>query len=346
MENEEKNSSRALDQFVFASDCFAGLTVSQLSLYIYTLEDRFPSSSFFEQIFNGTTVDDLHFHGSIIPPSPPYIDQPFKGFVKSLTLYRHVNHIDAHAFPFYPHAYSYTIHSIDGHSMNLSSFLPSHSNLRGLELIKPLFDVFINHFIPSLERVTLDVEHLTDKTLLAARHIRQLKLGSSLRTIHSAFFSSLSRRLTSLDLSAVDLSQMTIDSRCQLLTYLSSNARGTLTIVFPRTDNATECNCQQLFLDDLHPQPKATTGIELTCAKLCTFSDCPTVSEHFKEKYQSVVVDEDQPSALLEATIEEEKNVTVEHFAPVDLVDEVVDVDMLNFLINQTSERELNETRR
>jgi hypothetical protein len=109
--------------------------------------------------------------------------------------------------------------------MNLSSFLSLHTNLRGLEIIKPRFEVSIDQFIPTLDSLTLDIQHLTKKTLLIARHIYNFKLGSQLRTIHPEIFDLLSHRLHHFDLSDMDLSQMTFDSRCYLIKYLSQHSQ-------------------------------------------------------------------------------------------------------------------------
>ncbi|CAF1236925.1 unnamed protein product [Adineta ricciae] len=329
------------EQFIFSRNCFSGLTVSQLNLYIYSIQDHFPSSSSFEQIFNNTNLGELHIHGSIIPPNISPTNDTFQSLIKSLTLHRYVDTIDSNSFPFYPHVLSYTIHSIEAHSMNLSTFLPTYINLRGLEILKPKFEVLINHFIPTLDLVSLNIEHVTDQTLLAARHIRYLKFGSRLRSIDPSIFASFSRRLYQLDLSAIDLSQMTIESRCHLLTYFSNNSQSQLNILYPQFDNSTECNCDRIFIDHLRSD---WTLEGSTCSKLCSFSDCQVVSEYFQEK-SPLIVEENEQIFILNETIHE-TNITDEQFAAVDLFADDVDVDMMSFLINQTSEQERNETRR
>ncbi|UJR23995.1 hypothetical protein I4U23_026961 [Adineta vaga] len=339
-----KNLTDLENQFYFLPNCFSHLNLSQLTIYIYTRQDRFPSLSSFDEIFNHTNLGELHIHGSIIPPNSSLQNQTFQGQIKSLSLHRYVDTIDSNSFPFYPHVYSYTIHSIEAHSMNLSSFLPSYTNLRGLEIIKPKFDVLINHFIPTLDSITLNIEHITEKTLLAARHIRHLKLGSRLRTINPQVLMTLSRRLYQLDLSTIDLSQMTIDSRCHLLTYLSNHSQLQINILYPRFENSTECNCDRLFIDHIQSYLKVEQIIDSTCSKLCTFSDCQVVSEYFKEKYP-LMMNEEELIHILNETIHE-KNITDEHFSAVDLFDDAVDVDMMSFLMNQTSEQERNKTQR
>ena len=85
--------------------------LSQLNIYIYTLRDRFSSSASFEHIFNNTNIDELHFHGSIIPPGSLDLRRTFKGLVRSLTLHRHVDTIDSNTFPYYFPVYAFHIHS-------------------------------------------------------------------------------------------------------------------------------------------------------------------------------------------------------------------------------------------
>ncbi len=318
-------------------NCFSGLIVSQLTIYIYTKRDRFPSPSSFEEIFNNTNIGELHFHGSIIPPSSSSLKQTFKGLIKSLTLHRHVDTIDSNTFPYYPHVYSYTIHSIEAYSMNLSSFVPSHTNLRGLEILKPRFDVSINQLIPTLDLLTIDVEHLTEKTLLIARHIRHLKLGSRLRTINPEVFTFLSHRLYHLDLSDIELSQMTTDSRCHLIKYLSKNSQQQLNIIYPPMEDLTECDCARLFINHIQFRHRN----DPTCAKLCTLSDCQTISEYYQEKYPLIINENQQFNETID-----DKNNSDEQFSSIEIFSDPIDVDMMSFLINQTSEQERNETQR
>jgi hypothetical protein len=222
--------------------------------------------------------------------------------------------------------------------MNLSSFLLSYTNLRGLEIIKPRFEVSIDQLIPTLDSLTLDIEHLTEKTFLIARHIYNLKLGSQLRTIKPEIFNLLSRRLHHLDLSNVDLSQLTSDSRCHLITYLSKHSQDKLNIIYPRIKYLDECDCARIFLNDI--QLKITNNNDSTCPKLCHLSDCQTISEHFKEKYP-LIISNNQSNYILY-----EKNNFNEDLSAVEIFSDPVDTDMISFLINQTSDQEKNETQR
>jgi len=215
--------------------------------------------------------------------------------------------------------------------MNLSSFLISHKNLRGLEIIKPRFEVSIDQLIPTLDSLSLDIEHLNEKTLLIARHIHNLKLGSRLRTIESNIFNLLSRRLHHLDLSDIDLSQLTLDSRCYLLQYLSNNSQIQLNIIYPKTKYLNECDCFRLFLNDIqfknNNNNNNNNNNDSICLKLCHLSDCQIISEYFKEKYP---------------LISNETN----NLSTIEIFSDPIDVDMISFLINQTSDQERNETQR
>ncbi len=181
------------NQFKFSSNCFSGLIVSQLNLYIHTLKDRFSSLYPFEYIFNNTNIGELHFYGSIIPPGPSSLRRTFKGLVRSLTLHRRVDTIDSNTFPYYFPVFSYNIHSIEAHSMDLDSFI-SYNNFRGLELIRPRFEASIDKLIPTLDSLSLDIEYLNERTLLSARHINHLKLAYRLRRINLQVLNSLSYR--------------------------------------------------------------------------------------------------------------------------------------------------------
>jgi hypothetical protein len=311
-----------------------------LTIYIHTKGDNFPSLFSFESIFNNTNIGELHFHGSIIRPSLSSLGQTFQGVIRSLKLHRHVDTIDSNTFPFYDHVFSYTIHSIEAHSMNLSSFLPSYRNLRGLEILKPRFDVFIDQLIPTLDSLTLDIEDLTEKNLLAALHIHNLKLGSRLRTINPRIFILLSRRLHNLDLSDIDLSQMTSESRCHLIKYLSKNSHHQLNIIFPKFENLTECNCARLFLNHIQLIHKLNEKKNSICLKQCCFSDCQIISEYFRRNYPLII--NDNQSSL----IPNEKSQFNEYLPSVDLFSDPIDLDIVGFLINQTSEQERNETQR
>lgn len=226
--------------------------------------------------------------------------------------------------------------------MNLSSFLYSHQNLRGLEILQPRFEVSINQLIPTLDSLTLDIEHLNEKTLLFARHIYNLKLGSQLRTIKPEIFNLLSRRLYHLDLSDIDLSQMTSESRCHLIKYLTKNSQQQLNIIYPKIKYLNECDCAQIILYDL--QFKINNDNDSTCSKLCHLSDCQTISEYFKEKYPLIIQD-NQSNFILNETIFE-KNDFNQPLSAVEIYSDPVDIDMISFLINQTSDQEKNETQR
>jgi hypothetical protein len=226
--------------------------------------------------------------------------------------------------------------------MNLSSFLLSHRNLRGLEIIKPRFEVSIDQLIPTLDSLTLDIEHLNQKTLLVARHIQNLKLGSQLRTINSEIFQWLSRRLHHLDLSDIDLSQMTSDSRCHLIKYLSKHSQDYLNIIYPRMKYLNECHCARIFID--HIQFKNNYNNDSICYRLCHFSDCPTISEYFKDKYPFIIPDH-QSHPIFNETMDEKNNLN-EYLPAVEIFSDPFDVDMISFLINQTSDQERNETQR
>ncbi|CAF1360700.1 unnamed protein product [Rotaria socialis] len=85
--------------------------------------------------------------------------------------------------------------------------------------------------------------------LIAARHIYNLKLGSSLRSIDPKIFVLLSRRLHYLELSDISISQMKSDSRCHLIKYRYDNYHHDLNIIFPQLENLTECDCPRLFIN-------------------------------------------------------------------------------------------------
>lgn len=340
---DDENLTDIEDQFHFDSDCFSGLTVSQLTIYIHTVRDRFPSSYTFEKIFNNTNIGELHFHGSIIRPSSVYLNETFNGLIRSLKLYRHVDIIDANNFPFYSYVYSYTIHSIEAHSMNLSSFFPSHKNLRGLEIIRPRFNVLIDQLIPTLDSLTIDIEDLNEKTLFAARHIYNLKLGPSLRSIDPKIFVLLSRRLHHLDLSDILLSQMKSDSRCHLIKYLHDNYRRDLNIIFPQLENLTECDCSRLFINQIQSNSNIEKTFNFpTCSKLCHLSDCEILREYFKQS-DPLYIKESQPNYIQNETIEHKTPFT-KYLPSIDLLSDSGDDQMINFLVNQTKEDEKNFT--
>jgi hypothetical protein len=132
-----------------------------------------------------------------------------------------------------------------------------------------------------------------------------------------------------LDLSDIDLSQMTSESRCSLIKYLFKHSHDQLNIIYPPTKSLNECDCARIFLHHIQ-----SINDESTCSKLCHLSDCQTISEYFKEKYPL----ENQSNRSFY-----QKN---EPLSAVEIISDPVDVDMINFLINQTSDHERNETQR
>ncbi|CAF1209821.1 unnamed protein product [Rotaria sordida] len=335
MEPGEKNSAGIDDQFKFSENCFSGLNVSHLNIYSYMKRDHLSSSFPFEHVFNNTNIGELHFHGSIIPPGPYSLKRTFKGLVRSLTLYRHVDTIDSNTFPYYFPVHSYTIHAIEAHSMDLGSFIPLYTNLRGLELIKPHFEVLIDRSIPTLDSLTLDIEYLSERTLFAAQQINNLKLTSSLRQINPQVFYSLQTHLKHFDLSDVNLSEMTSDSRCYLIHFIHHNYQHQLNIVFPRIENLTECDCARLILIHIQLTKKFKDQYhdDLLCTKKCRFSDCSTISEYFREKY---------PLFTNNNQIMNNSNGINNNLPSVDLYSDSIDMDMMHFLINQTVDQPIH----
>jgi len=323
------------NQFKFSSNCFSGLIVSQLNLYIHTLKDRFSSLYPFEYIFNNTNIGELHFYGSIIPPGPSSLRRTFKGLVRSLTLHRRVDTIDSNTFPYYFPVYSYNIHSIEAHSLDLDSFIPLYNNLRGLELIKPRFEVSIDKLIPTLDSLSLDIEYLNERTLLGAQHIHNLKLGSRLRRINPQVLYNLPNRLRHFDLSDINLSEMTSDGRCHLINFLSKNSPSQLNIILPRIESLTECDCARLILNDIQLKKKSQENfpIDHFCSTQCRFSDCLIISEYFREKNSLFLNDRPLLNIL---------NQPNNDLPSVDLFSDPIDVDMMTFLINQTNPEQIN----
>jgi hypothetical protein len=272
-----------------------------MTLYIYTIDDRLPSKFPFEYIFNGTNINELHLYGSLIVPDPASTRHSFKGLVQSLTLHRHIDTVDSQTFPFYSSVFSYTIHSTDAHVIDFDSFASSYPNLRGLELINPRFEVYIDRVIDSLDSMVLDVEHLHNWALTGARHLRRLKLGSRLRRIDSETFVSISQRLHHLDLSEVALSELPLVARCHLVHFVFTHRHQDMTVVYPFATPGAECLCAQLFLDSLQAQQwnNQSKENENLCPDQCRFSECPTISEYFKNKYRLLETDHEQRSGLL-----------------------------------------------
>jgi hypothetical protein len=218
--------------------------------------------------------------------------------------------------------------------MDLDSFIPLYNNLRGLELIKPRFEVSIDRFIPTLDFLSLDIEYLNERTLTSVRHINHFKLGSRLRRINPHVLNSLSNRLKIFDLSQIDLSEMTSDSRCYLI-YFIKNYYRSINIIYPQIEYSTECDCARLILHDIQSiKNHKDTSI---CSKQCRFSDCSVISEYFRDKSPLFV--DDNPSIHVLT----DKN---EDLPSVDLFADPIDVDMMSFLINQTNNQQINHNQR
>ncbi|CAF1268149.1 unnamed protein product [Rotaria sp. Silwood1] len=332
-ESGENNSTAINDQFTFSENCFSGLTVSHLNIYSYMTRAFISSLYPFEFVFNNTNIGELHFHGSIIPPGPYYIRQTFKGLVRSLKLHRHVDRIDSNSFPYYFSVYSYTIHAIEAYSMNLDSFIPFYTNLRGLELIKPHFEVSIDKYIPTLDSLTLDIEYLNERTLLSGQYINNLKFGSRLRRINPQVLYYLQNNLKYIDLSDINLSEMTSDSRCYLIHFIYNNYKDQLNIIFPKIENLTECDCARLILIHIK-YIKDYYNDDLLCKKKCRFSDCSIISEYFREIYPLFTNDKQ--------FMNNSNDINNNNLPSVDLYSDSIDIDMMHFLINQTNEQSIN----
>ena len=297
-----------------------------MNLYIHTYKDYFPLKYSFEEIFNNTNIGELHFYGSIIPPGSILIRKSFKGLIRSLTLHRHVDTIDSDNFPYYNSVNSYNIHSIEAHSMDLQSFIPLYTNLRGLTLIKPRFEVSIDQLIPSLDSLTLDIEFLNEQTIYSAKHINYLKLTSRLRRIDPQVLNSLINRLKTFDLSEIDLTSITPESQCYLIHFIRhAYQRHSIHLILPRLTSLTECHCPKILLQYLqfHEQFRENS----LCSKQCRFSDCPTISLFFREKYP-LFNEEDPPLNNRQYSNE------------FDLVDDQIDLHLIHFLNNQTQQQQ------
>lgn len=256
-----------------------------MKLSIYTKDEKTSKNSSFEEIFNETSIDELHIYGSIVSPSNlSEVQRSFIGSVRSLFIHRRVDTIESTTFPFYPHVKFYSIDSIGAHSMNLKTFVGSYENLHRLEILEPRFDIEINEFLPSLESLTIDVEHFHEKTLFAARHIQKLKFGSRLRHLDRNVLVPISkfRRLRFLDLSDVNLSQMTIESRCFLLEYLQKIFNSQFQFLFPQIENSTDCQCEKLYL--LHLISFSNDFQDSICSKQCQMNSCRLIREYFQTK--------------------------------------------------------------
>jgi hypothetical protein len=213
--------------------------------------------------------------------------------------------------------------------MDLESFIPLYNNLRGLELIRPRFEVSIDKLIPTLDSLSLDIEYLNEQTLLSARHIHNLKLGSRLRRINPQVLYFSSNRLKTFDLSEVDLSSMTSDSRCHLVNFISNNYRRQINIILPRIEYLTECDCAKIILNDIQLMRKSKD--DLSCSRQCRFSDCLSISEYFQKNY---------PLFINDNHVKHISNETNEDLPSIDLFSDQIDVHMMSFLINQTNNQQ------
>ncbi|KAG0417713.1 hypothetical protein DMUE_6420, partial [Dictyocoela muelleri] len=167
------------------------------------------------------------------------------------------------------------------------SFIPLFTNLRGLAIMNPRFDVCIDEYIPTLDSVTLDIEYLNERTFLFGKHIHHLKLGSRLRRIDPQVFHSFPNHLKHFDMSQINLSEMPSDSRCYLIHFISHIYRRQFHLILPRIEYLIECDCARLFLDNiqlLRQSPGNAHRQDLSCSKQCRFTDCPTLSEYFRTK--------------------------------------------------------------
>ena len=256
-----------------------------MKLSIYTKDEKTSKNSSFEEIFNETSIDELHIYGSIVSPSNlSEVHNSFIGSVRSLFIHRRVDTIESTTFPFYRHVKYYSIDSIGAHSMNLKTFVGSYENLHRLEILEPRFEIEMNEFLPSLESLTIDVENFHEKTLFAARHIQKLKFGPRLRHFDPNVLVSISkfRRLRFLDLSDVNLSQMTIESRCFLLEYLQKIFNSQFQFLFPKIENSTDCQCEKTYL--LHLISVSNDFQHSICSKQCQMNSCRLIREYFQTK--------------------------------------------------------------
>ena len=316
---------REEEQLKFSPETFAGLSLPELTLHIHSMRDRLSSSMPFERIFANSDIGHLHLHGSLIPPGVSFASN---GLIRSLTVHRRVDTIDAKTFPPYPSVGSYRIHSLEAHSMDLSSFQSDrYENLRGLEVINPRFAVTIDEYLPRLDWLSLDVEHLTERTFHFARHIQSLKIGARLRRIDSNVFYSFPARLKHLDLSQVDLAELTPESLCYLIHYLSQLSQRETHLVFPRTSSVKQCNCPRLFLQAIRRPPTTTTRRNnQACAKRCRFTDCQTISEFFRKKFPLI-------------TEQQQQQQPDDGLPSVDFAGDEIDGSLMGFIIGQTEPR-------
>ena len=211
--------------------------------------------------------------------------------------------------------------------------------MRGLELIKPRFQVSIDKFIPTLDSLTLDIEDLNEQTLLSAGHIYNLKLGSRLRRINPQVLYSLANRLKNLDLSDIDLSEMTSDSRCYLIDFISKAYQRHLNINLPRIDHLTGCDCARIILTEIESIKNSKENInnDFICSKQCRFSECSAISEYFREKYPLFTNDNQVMNTI---------NEPHDNLPSIDFFADPVDVQVMTFLINETNNQQMDLNRR
>lgn len=320
-------------QLKFAAHCFSGLKVRRMNLYLHT--NKFDNSFKypFEQIFNETEIFDLHFYDSIIQPGSSLLKKSFHGLIQSLTLHRRVDTIDTQTYPFYNTVQLFNIHSTDAHSIDLNSFVYLHDNLNEIELIRPHFEISIDKFLPSLKSLSIDVEFLNERTLLSARHISKLKLGSNLHRINPNVFQFNLNHLKTFDLSQIDLLEMISDSRCFLIKFIIENFKR-IHFLYPKVGQLNACHCIRLIFNEI--QSIQLSNEQNLCSKQCRFTDCPAISQYFTNKYSF-----DRRNNNEIAILNEENE---EDLPSIDLYSDRNDFDIITFLTNQSTYKHDDES--
>ncbi|CAF4572787.1 unnamed protein product, partial [Rotaria sp. Silwood2] len=145
----------------------------------------------------------------------------------------------------------------------------------------------------------------------------------------------IENNLKHFDLSEINLSEITPDSRCYLIHFIYNNYKRQLNIIFPRIENLTECDCARFILIDIQYNNKLTDNYndDLLCKKKCRFSDCSIISEYFREKY---------PLFTNNNQFINNSNELNNDLPSVDLYSDSIDIDMMHFLINQTIDQPIN----
>jgi hypothetical protein len=176
---------------------------------------------------------------------------------------------------------------------------------------------------------------LTERTFLAASHIRHLKLGSRLRRIDGRLFASFPTHLAQFDVSDVTLSEMTSDSRCHLIHYIGQmvHVQRQSNVMLPRLDHLTPCDCARLFLDQIGLVHARASTSSVSCSEQCQFSDCPTISEFFRRKF-SLLANESPPTV-------NSSNGRDGVLPSVDLLPDHIDVELIRFLMNQRDDEQM-----